>query len=130
MKHLLKIAIAVMLMFTACSKDEVSFQNETPSETLENCNSEKIISENEVTLEEALEDLESLLKDFSSLSKSGGGGDFSSRKISDGFTLKSERHGISKSSNGDSEVKIHVFNFDISIKLSKKTFTNKVEMKL
>ena len=72
---------------------------------------ENVAPDGYISLEEARKDLESILADFSSLSKSGKGG-FASKKIADGFTLKSERPSISKSTGVSDTTEIHVFNFE------------------
>lgn len=108
MKRAILSAVTAAMFFAACNdKEDLIPQNQVQDEQIVN----EVIQSNVITLEEARKDLESLLKDFSSLSKRGGD-DFSSKKISDGFTLKSDKRSISKSTEETPEAKIHVFNFE------------------
>ena len=108
MKRAILSAVTAAMFFAACTdKEDLVPQNQVQDEPIVN----EVVQSNVITLEEARENLESLLKDFSSLSKRGGD-DFSSKKISDGFTLKSDKRSISKSTEETPEAKIHVFNFE------------------
>ena len=112
MKKKLQFAIAVMLLFSACSKEELTPPSMQPQSTFDvRCSEEEPEYDSHISLDEARQDLETLLADFASLSKSGNGG-FSSRKIADGFTLKSTRPSLSKSIGVADTAKIHVFNFE------------------
>lgn len=109
MKRTILSAVTAAMFFAACTDKEEYLvpQNQVQDEQIVN----EVIQSNVITLEEARKNLENFLKDFSSLSKRGGDG-FSSRKISDGFTLKSDKRSISKSTEETPEAKIHVFNFE------------------
>ncbi|MBR4265681.1 MAG: hypothetical protein IKQ46_06465 [Bacteroidales bacterium] len=103
MKHLSRIIIAVIIiLFSACSKNDDCLLNEIQEEKIF---SEKIISENEITIDEARQNLENLLKDFSSLGKKEINSNFTSQKITNGFTLTSTGKKLSKSSSENSRKK-------------------------
>ncbi len=107
MKRTILSAVTAAMFFAACSdKEDLVPRNQVQDKPIVS----EVIQSNVITLEEARENLEIFLKDFSSLSKRSG--DFSSRKISDGFTLKSDKRSISKSTEETPEAKIHVFNFE------------------
>lgn len=112
MKRVLLFTMAAMLFFAACSKENLTSPAILSTKTQEATNVvENVIPDNYITLEEARKDLESILADFSTLSKNGSGG-FHTRKIAAGFTLKSLRPAISKSAGGADTAKIHIFNFE------------------
>lgn len=108
MKKFKFFAVAA-LMFAACQDKEDLTPQVLTEPVVENVIADTLLQSNVISLEEARKNLENILKNFSPLSKRGG---ISSREISDGFTLKSDNPSISKSAGGNSDVKIHVFNFD------------------
>lgn len=111
MKNKILILFLLVVIVAACNEEEVVTPNIEGN--LHECDSSietnKIVSSNYVSIKEAREDLESLLKDLSSLSKSSGS--FSTKRIANAYTLKSAKTSISKSSIEDSTA-IHVFNFE------------------
>lgn len=105
MKTSFYLLIIAATIFVACNPKE-----DLDPQTIEGENyTEVSVPDEYVTIEEAREELENLLEDFSTLSKSNGF--FSSKKISNAFTLTSSKPSISKSSKEDTTL-IHVFNFE------------------
>lgn len=113
MKRLLQIALAAMILFAACSKEDETPPPLSQEQEVQEATAavEDAVDDGYITLEEARKDLESILADFTTLSKSGNGG-FPARKIADGFTLKSIHPSLSKSTGVVDTAKIHVFNFE------------------
>ena len=113
MKRVLQFALAAMILFAACSKEDLTPPPLIEEQDVQEATTvvENAADDGYITLEEARKDLESILADFTTLSKSGNGG-FPARKIADGFTLKSTRPSLSKSTGVADTAKIHVFNFE------------------
>ena len=109
-KTTLYLLFIATILFAACNpKEDFEPQiNEVVEDEVENY-TEVSVPNDYVTIEEAREELENFLKDFSTLSKSSGS--FSSKKITNAFTLTSTKPSISKSTQTDT-TSIHVFNFE------------------
>ena len=101
------------MLFEACSKEElhspIMSEEQTIHEITADC--ENTMYDGYISLEDARKDLESILADFSTISKCSKG-EFSSRKIADCFTLKSVHPSLSKSAGTSDTTRIHIFNFE------------------
>jgi len=84
------------MLFEACSKEElhspIMSEEQTIHEITADC--ENTMYDGYISLEDARKDLESILADFSTISKCSKG-EFSSRKIADCFTMKSVHPSLS-----------------------------------
>ena len=109
-----KIIYILTLVFVTASiacydKDDLTALTEQEMPEVEAIELSDTVLSNAVTFEEARKDLEIFLKDFPTLTKKGG---ISTRTISGGFTLESEKKSLKKSTGDTSTAKIHVFNFE------------------
>ncbi|MBP5369109.1 MAG: hypothetical protein J6Z01_11710 [Bacteroidales bacterium] len=104
------IIIGIALLVACSDTEDINSPLEETNETLIEDNSfNGTILSNVITLEEAREELELFLKSTCSLTKKGL---FNTRIIKNGFTLRSDKQGLTKSLKNSTTPKIHVFNFE------------------
>ncbi len=104
------IIIGIALLVACSDTEDINSPLEETNETMIEDNSfNGTILSNVITLEEAREELELFLKSTCSLTKKGL---FNTRIIKNGFTLRSDKQGLTKSLKNSTTPKIHVFNFE------------------